>query len=88
MSYDQLVEELVRLSSEGYSWACANGFTTVEKYPQYSAVRRIGEIIYRIAGYSGMQAACSTLRQRVIVREGGGEYLAEHSWTGIGDWRP
>jgi ankyrin repeat protein len=90
MSYDQLVEELVRLSREGYSWACVNGFVGMEKYPQYDAVRRIGQIIYRRDGYSGMQRACSTLRQRVILEPGhdGGQYVAEHSWTGIGDWRP
>jgi|GEM_PF-1739308 len=87
MSYDQLVEELVRLSREGYSWALANGFVVVEKYPQYSDIKRIGQLIFSIAGYSGMQMACSILRQRVIVREGGGQYLAEHSWTGISDWR-
>ena len=88
MSYDDLMKELVRLCQEGYNWGQKNGFPVMEEYPQYKAVRRIGERIHEISGLSGMQQACQILHDRVTVREGGGQYLAEQSWRDIGDWQP
>jgi len=88
LSFEALVEELVSLCQAGYDWGLQNRFPTVQDYPQYSQVRKLGELIHAKADLEGMQQACHILRQRVVTREGGGQYLAEHSWSGIGGWRP
>ena len=88
MSFDELVEQLVILSKEGYQWGSNNNFPAIEKYPQYGDIRQVGQLIYERTGYDGMVKACTVLNQRVLTREGGGQYLAEYGWVGIGGWRP
>jgi ankyrin repeat protein len=90
MSWDELVtHQLVFLSREGYLWGFINKFPTLfENYPQYNQIRRIGEIIYERWGNSVMQEACYLLMKKVKVREGGGQYLVEYIWEGIGGWCP
>lgn len=88
LTFEALVEELVSVSQLGFDWGLKNGFPAVKDYPQYSQVRKLGELIHAKAGLEGMQKACHILRLRVVTREGGGQYLAEHSWDGIAGWRP
>ncbi len=81
-------EELVVTVQAGLDWATANGFPRVRDYPQYSAIRELGERIYASLGFSGMQDACEVLKRRCRTRDGGGQsWPAEKAWEGIGGWR-
>ena len=85
-SFGTIVDELVSLSQEGVGWGLRNHFPPIKDYPQYLRIRQLGELIHANAGHEGMQEACRFLKRRVVMCEGGGQYLAEHAWDGIGDW--
>ena len=85
--FEALVEELVSLSQEAFSWGVQRGFPA--EYPQDARAKQLGQLIYTLRGFEGMQEASRILRRRVVTRDGGGQcFLITYNWEGIGPWRP
>ena len=77
-----LVDELKELLSEAKAWEVANGNPIISEYPQYAAIRKIGQEFH---GYGGLEEMeyyhflCATAYKT------DGRLLSTF-WNGIGDW--
>lgn len=87
--FQVLCKQLVDVVQEAHDCAIANGYPPVANYPQLARIRQLGEQIYTIAGFDGMQQACIILQEECHTRDGGGKsWPAEKAWEGIGGWLP
>lgn len=77
------IGELEQLLRAAMKWSGQYDFPMYDKYPQYAAIRRIGQSLHDRHGVEGMQHAFYVLA-RTIPREAD---MLHQMWHGIGSWQ-
>lgn len=87
----QNLQELVDLVFEAREWGKTNGYPAARHYPQYPALRAIGERFHQL-GREGRMARMLELLCAEVGRYDDAEWASasfvSFSWNGIGTWQP